>query len=203
MHDQPVFPDISGVILAGGRGRRMGGCDKGLLPLQGQPLAEHVRQRLVPQVSELCLVANRSLPAYRQLGLAVMPDCLPGQPGPLAGMLTGLQQARHEWVLFSPCDTPWLPPDLAFRLWRAVAGTPVQAVVAREGGQTHWLCCLVHHAQRESLQQALASGVRSAGAWLVAQACIYADFTDCPGAFGNLNTPEELQQAEQGHLPTG
>lgn len=185
---------IEGVILAGGRGRRMGGQDKGLMLLQGQPLVCHVSARLQPQIRRLWLVANRSRQEYEQLGFQVGEDRIPGYPGPLAGLQAGFQLAHREWLVFCPCDTPFIPPDLVARLWQAAVRQQSYAAVAHDGEQSHYLCCLLHRSLQADLEAALADGVRSMQQWLQRHACAQADFSDCPEAFVNLNTLAELSQ---------
>src|SRR5687767_10821159 len=107
---------ITGVILAGGQGRRMGGADKGLVEFLGKPLISHVIQRLSPQVDEILISANREMETYAALGHPVMADALEGFAGPLAGLHMGMTEARHPYVLTVPCDTPLLPMSLVERL---------------------------------------------------------------------------------------
>ncbi|QFI54145.1 molybdenum cofactor guanylyltransferase MobA [Aeromonas simiae] len=188
-------PDpLSAVILAGGRATRMGGQDKGWVPLAGKPLIQHVLERLAPQVDELVINANRSLEQYSQLA-PVVSDRLPDYPGPLAGMLAGLERAHHDWVLFVPCDTPFLPTDLAARLCQA--RTPgCDVVVAHDG---HWLqpvVALVRRALAPDLALALAEGERKIDYWFARHHMVQADFSDCPHAFDNLNRPEDIAQHE-------
>src|SRR6476661_9914986 len=108
--------DVTGLILAGGRGSRMGGVDKGLQNFRGMPLALQTLMRLQPQVSDVLVNANRNLAAYEALGVPVWPDALPDFAGPLAGFLTGLERCETPWLATVPCDTPLFPPDLVARL---------------------------------------------------------------------------------------
>src|SRR3954454_17710006 len=111
--------EVTGLILAGGRGSRMGGVDKGLQNFRGMPLALHTLMRLQPQVGDVMVNANRTLAAYEALGVPVWPDVLPDFAGPLAGFLTGLERCETPWLMTVPCDTPLFPLDLTERLARA------------------------------------------------------------------------------------
>ena len=113
--------DITGLVLAGGRGSRMGGVDKGLQDHRGIPLALHALRRLQPQVGTAMLSANRNLPDYEAMGVPVWSDSIEGYAGPLAGLLTGLEHARTDWLVTVPCDTPDFPSDLVDRLAEAAA----------------------------------------------------------------------------------
>ncbi|PSL12062.1 molybdenum cofactor guanylyltransferase [Marinobacterium halophilum] len=187
---------LTGVILAGGRGQRMDGHDKGLILLAGQPLAVRVRNRLGPQVGTLILNANRSAEQYSQFGFQVVSDLVDGYAGPLAGILTGLASAKTEWVVFSACDTPWIPEDLVARLWRAVEQSRDGIAVAHDGGRMQWLSCLVHRDLQPGLAQALADDVRSMKGWMSQLDVAVADFSDQASAFANLNSREDIAQAE-------
>jgi molybdopterin-guanine dinucleotide biosynthesis protein A len=129
--------DITGLVLAGGRGTRMGGVDKGLQSHLGLPLALHTLLRLQPQVGAVMINANRNLAAYEAMGAPVWPDALPDYPGPLAGMLAGLEHCETPWLLTVPCDTPGFPHDLAARLAQAAAAQDADIAMAatREGGE--------------------------------------------------------------------
>jgi len=201
--------DITGLVLAGGRGSRMGGVDKGLQPFRGQPLAQHALQRLAPQVGPLLLNANRHLDSYRAWGVPVVADTTPDFAGPLAGFLAGLQQCRTPWLLAIPCDTPLFPTDLAARLAAAAeaAAAPLALVHApeSEAGNASLLrpqpaFCLIHTDLLDSLQRFVADGGRKIDRW-TAQHPMAATCFDRPGddlhAFANANTLEQLQALER------
>ncbi|MGM9515397.1 molybdenum cofactor guanylyltransferase MobA [Roseateles sp. DB2] len=198
---------ITGLILAGGEGRRMGGQDKGLLMLQERPLAAHALERLSPQVSQVLISANRHAEAYAALGAPVLADSLPGFLGPLAGLLTGLQACRTDWLLSVPCDSPALVPDLGTRLAAALDGKPgaggqppVRVALVegpdeeRGGWRLHPAFALVHRSLAAPLAQALAGGERRLGAWLGSQAHVRVRFAGPADALmlANANTPEAL-----------
>ena len=182
---------ISGIVLAGGESRRMGGQDKGLLPFAGQPLVQHVIQRIAPQVDELLINANRHLSTYAAFGYTVISDDTTDFRGPLAGMLAGLKAARHEWVLTVPCDTPFLPADLVSRLYLATDGVDMAVASAARIHATVMLC---RRSLAASLENALAQGERKVQHWQAMQRRTMVEFSD-EAAFANLNTPQQLTRA--------
>ncbi|HEB67692.1 MAG TPA: molybdenum cofactor guanylyltransferase [Gammaproteobacteria bacterium] len=189
--------NITGLILAGGRARRMGGQDKGLLVLAGRPLVQHVHDRLAPQVEAVAISANRHLDDYRKLDCPVWADTLPGYAGPLAGMLTALERIDTDWLLTVPVDSPLLPQDLAARLFAAARESGRHAAVVTVAGQREPAFNLVHRDRQASLAEALADGERRLGAWLAQQSAVPVDFTNEASAFDNLNTPTDLQRLEK------
>jgi molybdopterin-guanine dinucleotide biosynthesis protein A len=190
----------TGVILAGGLGRRMGGNDKGLVPYRGRPLAAFALERLAPQVDEVLINANRNIERYAALGASVVEDSMADHPGPLAGMQAGLARAHHELVLFVPCDAPRFPDDLAQRLARELDDERIDASVARAGGRVQPVFCLVRRATLPRLTQFLEDGGRKVETWLATLRTATVDFPDAD-AFANLNTAEELQQSESQGAP--
>ena len=199
----PTKENTTGLVLAGGAGRRMGGLDKGLQPLNGLPLAAHALTRLRPQVAALMLSANRHLEPYAALGAPVWPDepAASGAAefqGPLAGLLTGLRHCTTPWLLAVPCDVPGLPMDLAARLAAAGAAGNVLAVQAAtqdvgspDGLRLHPACCLLHTSLVPSLTTYLGKGGRRVREWLGQQGVATVVFED-PRAFINANTLEDL-----------
>jgi len=203
--------DITGLVLAGGLGSRMGGVDKGLQHFRGQPLALHALRRLQPQVGATLLNANRNLAVYAAFGAPVWPDVVTDFPGPLAGFLTGLQQCETEWLLTVPCDSPLFPCDLAQRLAQAAQVAQVDIAVAAAPetddatGTTvlrrQPVFCLMRARLQGSLHAYLHEGGRKIGTWLAQHPCTVAAF-DQPGddvlAFANANTLAELRTLEYG-----
>jgi molybdopterin-guanine dinucleotide biosynthesis protein A len=183
---------ISSIILAGGRATRMGGVDKGLVPLQNKPLVAHVIERLTTQVDEVLINANREIPQYQTFNLPVFPDESPDFIGPLAGFCVGLQQAKHEFLLTAPCDSPLLPSGLATRLMQALRSHDAQVAVATSDGDAHPVFCLCKKEVLPSLHTFITEGGRKASAWQKSLRYIEVDFTDCSEAFVNLNTFEDL-----------
>ena len=195
------FSPITGVILAGGRGSRMGSVDKGLKPLRGKPMVQWVIERLMPQVDELLINANQNLEIYRRLGHRVIPDEISGFAGPLAGLERGLAEARHPLVATAPCDSPFLPADLVARLHAALAREGAEIAVARTGDQPHPVFCLCRREVHEGLTAFLAAGGRKIDAWYARLKSIEVPFDDQPHAFSNINTPDELQAFEAALVP--
>jgi molybdenum cofactor guanylyltransferase len=186
---------ISGVILAGGLARRMGGADKGLQLLDGRPLAARVAERLAPQVDELLINANRNGEAYAAFGYPVFADRVPDFAGPLAGLHAALTQARHPLVATVPCDSPFLPEDLVLRLQTALTVEDADLAVATAGGRLHPVFCLCRKTLADDLGGYLAAGERRVEAWVRRQRLAVVAFDDCPAAFGNLNTLADLARA--------
>ena len=184
---------VSGIVLAGGRGRRMGGVDKGLQPLHGKPMAAWVLERLAPQVDEIIVNANQNLDAYARFGHHVVPDAIGGFAGPLAGLHAGLSVAAHPLAVTVPCDSPFLPPDLVARLRDALGASDL--AVAKTGDQPHPVFSLVRRAVRAHLEQFLSSGGRKIDAWYATLKVVEVSFDDEAEAFRNINTREELRQA--------
>ncbi|MFM5668782.1 molybdenum cofactor guanylyltransferase MobA [Aeromonas hydrophila] len=191
------FP-VSAVVLAGGRATRMGGADKGWVELAGRPLIDHVLDRLRPQVDEILINANRSQARYQALA-PVIGDDNPDYLGPLAGMQAGLAAARHDWVLFVPCDGPALPRDLMAR-FRAPLTPATELVVAHDGDWLQPVVALLHKSLLPSLSAALAEGERKIDIWFARHQMAVVSFADQPDAFINLNSPDELA-AYEARLP--
>jgi molybdopterin-guanine dinucleotide biosynthesis protein A len=195
-----VQPRIPGLILAGGRARRMGGGDKALLPLAGRPLIAHVLARIAPQAGPLAISANGDPRRFAGFGLPVIADGAPAGAGPLAGVLAGLAWAASigaPTLLTVPADTPFLPPDLVARL--AAAGGPdgfaIAATPGADGPGLHPTVGLWPARLAATLAAALAGGERRVGAWARANGCALAAFPEA-GAFFNVNTPADLARAE-------
>lgn len=180
--------ELTGLVLAGGQGRRMGGADKGLLAWQGRPLALHALERLAPQVGALAVSANRHLEVYAGFGVPVLADTLPGSLGPLAGLLAGMRHARTRWLAAVPCDAPFFPVDLVARL---AGGRGDAKIVYARAARTHPVFCLVDTALADTLQASLAGGERRVEHWLRTMGGVAVDFDD-ETAFANFNTPETL-----------
>lgn len=188
---------ITGVILAGGRGQRMGGDDKGLVSLAGQPLVGHVLHALRPQVGAVLINANRNLAAYEQLGCPVFSDDLTGYQGPLAGLAGALAVADTAFVLTVPCDGPRLAPDLAERLFLALVAEDAAIAVAHDGQRLQPVHALVSTALLPDLRRYLDGGDRKIDLWYARHAMVEVDFSDRPETFRNINTPEERVLLEQ------
>lgn len=186
---------VTGVILAGGRGRRMGGRDKGLVELQGRTLVEHVLAGLRPQVGRILINANRNRERYATYGEPLVADALEGFQGPLAGVAAAMQAARTPWILTVPCDAPRVPPDLLARLARALAREGAELAVAHDGQRLQPLHALLAVALHASLQAFLEAGGREVHRWCARHRTAVADFSDRPELLRNLNTPGDLPGA--------
>nr|WP_202401492.1 MULTISPECIES: molybdenum cofactor guanylyltransferase MobA [Citrobacter] len=186
---------ITGVVLAGGKARRMGGADKGLLELDGKPLWKHVADTLASQLETVVINANRHQDIYQQSGLKVIPDSLADFPGPLAGMLSVLQQEKGDWFLFCPCDTPYIPRNLVARLKAQRNNAPV--VWVHDGERDHPTIALVNRSVAPFLQEYLRSGERRVMVFMRQAGGHAVDFSDFKQAFVNVNTPEELARWQE------
>jgi len=185
---------ITGVILAGGLGRRMGGIDKGLQELRGQTMVHRVIERLAPQVDELLINANRNVERYAAFGHRVVPDRIPDYAGPLAGLHAALSAATQPLVATAPCDSPFLPADLVSRLLSALTTTNADLAVARTFDQPHPVFCLCKREVLPHLSEFLASGGRKFGQWYATLKAVEVAFDDEAEAFENINTREELDR---------
>ena len=192
---------VTGLVLAGGRGTRMGGVDKGLENYLGMPLALHALLRLQPQVGELMVNANRNIGAYEALGAPVWPDALSDYPGPLAGVLAGLERCETPYLATVPCDTPNFPTDLVARLAAALSdgdGEIAMASTLEDGHvRTQPVFCLLRASLMESLADFLRAGERKIDRWTGRHRCVTVEFEDA-AAFFNVNTLAELQQLQHG-----
>lgn len=184
--------DVTGIVLAGGQGRRMGGVDKGLVELDGKPLVAHVIARLAPQVATLVVNANRNATRYAAFGYPVVPDALGGFAGPLAGLQAGLSAAATPHVVTVPCDSPFLPTDLVSRLAEGLAAGNADLAVAKTLDQPHPVFALAHRDVLVHLTAFLESGGRKIDAWYSTLAVVEVSFDDEVEAFRNFNTREEL-----------
>jgi len=184
---------VTGIVLAGGQGRRMGGVDKGLQLLHGKPMVAHVLSRLAPQVAEIIINANQNLEAYRDFGHRLAPDAIGGFAGPLAGLHAGLGAASHPLVLTVPCDSPFLPPDLFSRLHEQLRDNDL--AVVRTGNQPHPVFSLVRISVLDHLSKFLSAGGRKIDAWYATLKVAEVPFDDEADAFRNINTREELNSA--------
>ena len=191
-HDQ-----VTGILLAGGRARRMDGQDKGLLALQGRPMAAWVLDRLARQTNTILISANRNTESYAKLGYEVIADQDAGFLGPLAGLASGLGRADTPWVVTAPCDSPFLAYDFVERLHRAALNSGSMVAVAHDGHRLQPVFSLVNESCRFDLEAFLRDGGRKIDLWLNRQAWQSVDFSDRPEMFLNVNTPRELRDLEE------
>jgi len=193
--------DVTGVILAGGRGSRMGGADKGLQTFRGMPMAMFTLLRLAPQVGEVMINANRNLSAYESFGVPVWPDVLADYAGPLAGFLTALEHCETPYLVTVPCDTPLFPQDLVQRLAQALEREDAEIAMAaarEDDGQVRAqpVFSLMKRELMESLVQFTQGGGRKIDAWTAQHRTVLVEFEDA-ATFANANTLAELHRLEQ------
>lgn len=187
---------ISGLVLAGGLARRMGGIDKGLVVLAGKPMIEHVLAGLAPQVGRVLINANRNLEQYGGYGYEVVSDTLQGYLGPLAGTLSALEVIDTEFLLTVPCDSPLVAPDLAGRMYAALRLGQADLAVAHDGRRQQPVFLLLKRGLAADLEAYLASGERKIDRWFARHRVAEADLSDRPDSFINVNEPEEKQRLE-------
>ncbi|MSQ54930.1 MAG: molybdenum cofactor guanylyltransferase [Betaproteobacteria bacterium] len=186
---------ITGIVLAGGQGRRMGNVDKGLQLLHGKAMVEHVLARFAPQVDEVIINANRNAAAYAAFGPRVVPDAVGGFAGPLAGLHAGMSACTTDFVATVPCDSPFLPADLVERLRKTLDEDGADLAVAKTGDQPHPVFVLARRSLLDHLSRFLEGGGRKIDAWYAALRVAEVSFDDEADAFRNINTPDELREA--------
>lgn len=200
----PLREQITGLILAGGRGSRMGHVDKGLQSFRGKSMAAHVIERLAPQVNSIAINANQNLDQYEAFGVPVWPDDLQGFEGPMAGLETGLRRCTTDYLITAPCDSPFLPADLVARLSAALEANGADLALAETEepdhsgemrAQPHPVFALVKRSALSHLANFLATGGRRMDGWYGAIKVVRVRFDDA-SAFRNINTLRELQQFE-------
>jgi molybdenum cofactor guanylyltransferase len=193
----PLSLSVTGVILAGGRGTRIGGADKGLLSFRGRAMVEWVLDCIEPQVAEVLISANQNLDRYLALGHPVLTDRITGFAGPLAGLHAGLCLARSELVITVPCDSPFLPADLVLRMTRTLERSQAEVAVAKVGDQSYPVVCLCRAHLLGHLTAFLETGGRKVEAWYAALKVSEVAFDDRAGGFVNINTLEQLRALER------
>ncbi len=187
---------ITGLVLAGGLGRRMGGEDKGLVKLAGRPMVHHALEALRPQVGQLWVNANRNLETYAGFGQEVIVDSLQGYMGPLAGIHSALQRLTTEFLVTAPCDAPLVARDLVRRLLGACVAGDAEVAVATDGTRQQPVFLLLRATVAPSLASYLANGGRKIDAWFRTLRLAEADFRDEPDTFVNVNDPDERRRVE-------
>lgn len=187
--------EITALVLAGGKSRRMGGRDKGLLPFGEGLLVGHVLAAILPQVGSALISANRNREAYAQFGFPVLADPLEDFQGPLAGFLAGLEAMQTAYLLTLPCDGPVIVPDLARRLADGLSAADADIAVAHDGRRLQPVYALLHRRVLPGLRQALAEGERKIDRWYPRHKWVTVDFSDRPDQFSNINTPDDYESA--------
>jgi molybdenum cofactor guanylyltransferase len=184
---------ITGVVLAGGMGRRMASRDKGLVAFRGKPMVAHVIERFAPQVSALIINANRSVDTYASLGYLIVSDEVSGFAGPLAGLHAAMRVCETPWLITVPCDSPFLPLDLTARLFEAARRENAEIAVAISEDFAQPVFALYNVSLRSSLETFLNAGERKIDLWTARHRVANVVFTDAH-AFANINTLEELEK---------
>ena len=191
------FEHIAGAVLAGGRGRRMGGEDKGLVEIAGRPMVSHVVERLRRQAGILLVNANRNRERYAEItGLPVVADREGGYAGPLAGMASAMEAAGTRFLLTAPCDAPLVSERLGPRLHEAMIRERAELGVAHDGARLQPVFALIDCSLLDSLLAYLRSGERKIDRWYARHRMAEADFSDAVQSFSNINTPEERAALE-------
>ena len=189
-------PSVTGLILAGGKGSRMGGVDKGLQAFRGKRLVDHVYERFAPQVGGVIINANQNHEEYKTFGVRVVSDAIGGFAGPLAGLHAGLSISKRPFLASVPCDSPFLPADLIERLYQRIDESGAELAVAKTGEQPHPVFSLMRRTVLDHLADFLKGGGRKIDAWYATLNVVEVAFDDEPDAFSNINTREELQTWE-------
>lgn len=192
------YEEITGAVLAGGRSRRMGGDDKGLVEIAGRPMVSWVTSALRPQCAEVVVNANRNVEAYRALGeFRVVSDSVGDYAGPLAGMLSVLREVDTPYLLTAPCDSPLVSGVLSERLYDALVKEDAELAVAHDGERMQPVFALIDSSLEPSIAEFLDSGERKIDRWFARHRLAVADFSDHAETFSNVNTPEEHALLEQ------
>jgi len=191
-----VQSSVTGLILAGGKGSRMGGVDKGLQNFRGRRLVDHVYERFAPQVGGVVINANQNHEEYKTFGVRVVSDAIGGYAGPLAGLHAGLSVSKRAFLASVPCDSPFLPVDLIERMYQRIDETGAELAVAKTGEQPHPVFSLMRRGVLDHLAEFLKGGGRKIDAWYATLNVVEVGFDDEPEAFSNINTREELQTWE-------
>ncbi len=188
--------NITGIILAGGRARRMGGQDKGLIQLARKPMIEYVLNAIEPQVDAIIINANRNQKVYGKYGYPVVADQIGGYCGPLAGMASGLQAAKTPFIVTAPCDTPLIPDDLVHKLYSILQDEDAEICTAHANGRLQPVFTLMKSELLSSMLDFLNSGERKIDKWFEKHRLAIADFSEQAETFININSAEELAEIE-------
>jgi molybdopterin-guanine dinucleotide biosynthesis protein A len=192
-----MVSSVTGLILAGGKGSRMGGVDKGLQAFRGKRLVDHVYERLAPQVGGIIINANQNQEEYRTFGVRVVSDAIGGFAGPLAGFHAGLSVSKRPFLASVPCDSPFLPGNLIERLYARIDETGAELAVAKTGDQPHPVFSLMRRGVLDHLSDFLKGGGRKIDAWYATLVVVEVAFDDEAQAFSNINTLDELASYEK------
>ena len=195
--NSPGKDNITAVVLAGGRGRRLGGQDKGLMQLDGRPMIEHILNLVTPQVNAVIINANRNQQVYADSGHPVISDNMTDYQGPLAGFAAALAATDTDYIMTLPCDGPYVPADLASRLSAAIIENDAELAVAHDGQRMQPVYALIPRSLLGSLQDFLDAGDRKIDLWYARHDTALADFSDVIDTFFNINTDDDLRTADK------
>ncbi len=198
--NQAKHDSVGAVLLAGGLARRMQGQDKGLMLLNGKPMASYALSVLLNRVSQCVINANRNVDSYAKLsvdGVQVIPDTRSGHLGPLAGLSAAIESLQTSYVLMCPCDSPFLQAGLIDALVEQCKATDADVAVAHDGERLQPVFSIVNTRVKDSLDAFLDSGERKIDRWFLDQKMVEVDARHFSNSFRNINTEEELQAAEQ------
>jgi len=195
-----VISSVTGLILAGGKGSRMGGVDKGLQAFRGKRLIDHVYERFAPQVGGIIINANQNQEEYKTFGVRVVSDAIGGFAGPLAGFHAGLSVSKRPFLASVPCDSPFLPEDLIARLHARIDETGAEVAVPKTGDRPHPVFSLMRRGVLDHLSDFLKEGGRKIDAWYATLNVVEVLFDDEAAGFSNINTLEELNTWENTSL---
>lgn len=194
--NSPDSENITAVVLAGGRGRRLGGQDKGLMELDGKPLIKHILDLVTPQVNAVIINANRNQLVYGEFGHPVISDNMTDYQGPLAGFAAALAATDTDYIMTLPCDGPYVPADLASRLSAAIIDNDAELAVAHDGQRMQPVYALLPRILLGSLQEFLDAGDRKIDLWYARHNTALADFSDDIDTFFNINTDDDLRKID-------
>ncbi|MDH5218209.1 MAG: molybdenum cofactor guanylyltransferase [Gammaproteobacteria bacterium] len=189
--------DTTAIILAGGMGRRMDSLNKGLITLKNKSLINYVIETLTPQVSDIIISANADINEYRKTGFAVVQDQFSESLGPLAGIASALELVTSTYAVITPCDSPFIPPQFVSRMAQVYQNSNADVCIVNDGERAQPLFMFLKTEMKTSLLHSLEQSQRKVFAWLNSVSTIEVDFSDFPGAFININTPQDLITAEK------
>ena len=197
MHQFRKHLPATALILAGGRSNRLNAQDKGLVALDNNPIISYIINSLKKQVNNIIICANRSISAYEAFGFPVISDEVANYQGPLAGISVGMRESVDPWLLVVPCDTPFIPNDLAMRLYNDAHRSGADIAVAHDGTRAHYLHCLLRTSLKADLDAHLMAGKLSVNRWFNDHKMLEVDFSDAAERFHNINTQDDLNKAEE------
>ncbi len=184
---------VTAVILAGGKGRRLQGSDKGLVPFKQRPMIEHILEMISPQVSNIIINANRNQQTYADYGYPVISDEMSDFQGPLAGFAVAMSKVTTSHILTLPCDGPFISTDYVTRMIEVLNEDQAELAIAHDGERMQPVHALIPVNLLDSLLEFLQTGDRKIDRWYAKHCYTFADFSGTPNIFQNINTESQLQ----------